>query len=99
MGDTMSHTITFALFALLGSITHAVWAPKGDVHLHESPEHLFAKGDTNKDDFLDEGELKDFYTHDERYYHGAEIAKHFGSTGKATQALDTDKDGRISADE
>jgi len=90
---------TFTLFALLGSTTTAVWAPKGDVHAHEAPEHLFAKGDTNKDDFLDAEELKDFYTHDERYYHGAAIATKFGGADKATEALDTDKDGKLSADE
>jgi hypothetical protein len=50
-------------------------------------------GDKNKDDKLDAAELKDFYTHDEDNYHGAEIAKHFGGPDKATAALDTNKDG------
>merc|ERR1711907_565256 len=85
-------------FALLAT-AQAAWKPQGDVHAHESPDFLFRQGDKNRDDFLDAKELKDFYEHDEDNYHGSEIAKHFGGPDKATAALDTDKDGKVSADE
>jgi len=83
----------------ISSVVHAVWKPKGNVHIHESPEYLFREGDTNKDGFLDADELKEFYKHDEVLYHGKEIADHFGGEDKATAALDLDKDGRLSWDE
>jgi len=69
------------------------------MHAHESPEYLFKQGDENRDDFLDKKELEEFYKHDEDQYHGAEISKHFGGNDKATEALDLDKDGKISASE
>merc|ERR1712216_998955 len=83
--------------ASVGAIEHHItsWKPKGNMHSHESPEYLFRQGDKNKDDFLDAAELADFYKHDEDQYHGAEIAKHFGSEEAATAALDLNKDGKI----
>jgi len=88
--------------AFVGALVLAVdaaWKPQGDVHAHESPELLFRQGDANRDDFLDAKELEEFYKHDEDNYHGSEIAKHFGGPDKATAALDTDKDGKVSANE
>jgi len=100
LSSTMMRTsLSLAAVALCVVSVNAAWKPQGDVHAHESPELLFRQGDKNRDDFLDAKELEDFYKHDEDNYHGAEIAKHFGSPEKATTAIDTDKDGKLSANE
>ena len=48
------------------------------------------RGDTNKDEYLDAEELKEFYKH---HYHAHAISEHFGGDDKASVGLDLDKDG------
>jgi len=86
-------------FLAVITVCDAVWKPMKSLHRHESPERLFNEGDTNKDDYLDAEELKEFYKHDEHMYHAHAISEHFGGDDKATVALDLDKDGKISATE
>jgi len=66
---------------------------------HEDPGLMFRAGDRDRSGEMDSLELSEFFTHREAGYNGKVIADMAGGEDKAIALMDTDKNGKVSADE